>query len=59
MKSTKDQLTDLIGKHCADKTLEIPMEMAVKIVFMLDKLDMIVKAVQSEPYPMIRRGEMW
>lgn len=59
MKSIKDQLTDQIGKHCAAETLEIPMEVAVKIAFMLDKLDDIVKAVQSEPYPMIRRGEMW
>lgn len=59
MKSVKDQLTDLIGTHCKDETIEVPMDMAVKIVFMLDKLDMIVKAVQSEPYPMIRRGEMW
>ena len=58
MKSVKDRLADQIGEHCADETLVIPMDMAVKIVFLLDKLDMIVKAVQSEPYPMIRRSEM-
>ena len=59
MKSIKEQLTDLIGKNAQDEAIEVPMEMAVKIVFMLQKLDDIVKAVQSEPYPMIRRGEMW